>query len=314
MGEEMTELGLRKIVGWNEQITTCKLTGEKFEEKETRKVDKHCSFTVNLKHDGIFSPHPFSYINGDEKQITDTNFEVSKTLAQGLCNLNNDADVQEFLMVGYESKWVVDLYTEHFQYDAMDFKNSNGMDYESGDSSDAYCSSDDEVIYYVDFYHEREENVVIKNITTNDPFLTKLCSNHGHFRGFINEPIPNSDDVHMEDPDLSTLEPKHKVQMGIAYPIHNPLQPWNEMQPILGRGETSQNMGDQTEGTLTGASMVDTDQRIGGRGAGRVGRGRGREGRGRNGGRGACRVGRGGGKGRRGRNGSISLRLVDEHV
>ncbi|GKA37644.1 hypothetical protein Tco_0724209 [Tanacetum coccineum] len=134
------------------------------------RVDKHRSFTVNLKHDEIFLPHPFSYINGDEKQITDLNFEgilyadlrelvrklvrslifslyyrkVGKTLAQGLCNLKNDADVQEFLKVGYESKWVVDLYTKHFVYDAMDYKNSNGIDYESSDSSDAYCSSDEE--------------------------------------------------------------------------------------------------------------------------------------------------------------------------
>ncbi|GKA40082.1 chlorophyll A/B binding protein of LHCII type 1 [Tanacetum coccineum] len=61
------------------------------------------------------------------------------------------------LRVGYESKWVVDLYVEHYGYDAMDFKISDAKDYESPDSSDAYCSSDDEeVIYYVDFYHEGE--------------------------------------------------------------------------------------------------------------------------------------------------------------
>nr|GEY16318.1 hypothetical protein [Tanacetum cinerariifolium] len=217
------------------------------------KVDKHRSFTVNLKHDGIFSPHPFSYINGDEKQITDINFEgisyadlrelvrnlvhapifslyyckVGKTSAHRLCNLKNDADVQKFLKVGYESKWVVDLYTEQFGYDAMDYKNSNGMDYESGDSSDAYCSSDEEAIDYVDFFHKGEENVAIKSITTNDLFLTKLCSNHGHFRGFINEPIPNSDDVHMEGPDLSTLEPKHKVQRA-NYEVVGGYQLWYE--------------------------------------------------------------------------------------
>nr|GEW49221.1 splicing factor [Tanacetum cinerariifolium] len=80
---------------------------------------------------------------GDEKHFTDFNLEgmpydnlrelvrklvhapvsslyyckVGKTLKQGLCCLENDADVQEFLKAG---------------------------DYESSDSSDAYCSSDDE--------------------------------------------------------------------------------------------------------------------------------------------------------------------------
>nr|GEW99508.1 chloramphenicol acetyltransferase-like domain-containing protein [Tanacetum cinerariifolium] len=56
----------------------------------------------------------------------------------------NDDDVQEFSKVRYESKWVVDLYVEHYGYDAMDFKTSDAKDYESPNSSDAYCSSDDE--------------------------------------------------------------------------------------------------------------------------------------------------------------------------
>ncbi|GKB23933.1 hypothetical protein Tco_0863334 [Tanacetum coccineum] len=173
----------------------------------TGKKDKNRVFVVKLKHDGIFSPYPFSYIHGDEKHLTDFDFEcmsydnlrelarkmvhapvsslyycnVGKTLKQGLCRLENDVDETR-----YESKWVVDLYVEHHGYDPMDYKNSNAGDYESPDSSDAYCSSDDEqVIDYVDFYHEGEQDVVVKNITTNDPFMTKLCSNNGNFRAHI---------------------------------------------------------------------------------------------------------------------------------
>ncbi|GJS82913.1 hypothetical protein Tco_0749454 [Tanacetum coccineum] len=134
------------------------------------KKDKNRVFVVNLRHDSIFSPYPFSYIHGDEKQLTDFDFKgmsydnlrelvrkmvhspvsslyyckVGKTIKQGLCRLENDADVQEFLKTGYESKWVVDLYVEHHEYDPMDYKNSNDRDYESPYSSDAYCSSDDE--------------------------------------------------------------------------------------------------------------------------------------------------------------------------
>ncbi|GJW67635.1 hypothetical protein Tco_0122059 [Tanacetum coccineum] len=58
-------------------------------------------------------PTSFSYIHGDEKQLTDFDFDVGKTIKQGLCRLENDADVQEFLKTGYASKWVVDLYVEH---------------------------------------------------------------------------------------------------------------------------------------------------------------------------------------------------------
>ncbi|GJV91389.1 splicing factor [Tanacetum coccineum] len=121
------------------------------------KKDKNHVFVVNLKHDGIFSQYPFSYIHGNEKQLTDFDFEgmfddnlrelvkkmvhspvhslyyckVGKTLKQGLCPLENDADVQEFLKAGYESKWVVDLYVEHHGYEPMDYKNLNASDYES---------------------------------------------------------------------------------------------------------------------------------------------------------------------------------------
>ncbi|GJZ67395.1 calcium/proton exchanger [Tanacetum coccineum] len=73
-------------------------------------------------------------------------YKVGKTLKQGLCSLKNDADVQGFLKVGYESKWVVDLYVELYGYDAMDFKILDAKDYESPNSSDAYCSSDDEEV------------------------------------------------------------------------------------------------------------------------------------------------------------------------
>ncbi|GJU96615.1 hypothetical protein Tco_1321371 [Tanacetum coccineum] len=90
------------------------------------KKDKNRVFTVNLKRDGIFSPYPFSYINGDEKQLTDFEFEgmsydnlrevvrrlvhnpihnlyyykVGKKLKKGLCELKIDADIKEFIRVG----------------------------------------------------------------------------------------------------------------------------------------------------------------------------------------------------------------------
>ncbi|GJS55501.1 hypothetical protein Tco_0628863 [Tanacetum coccineum] len=146
------------------------------------KKDKNRVFVVNLKHDGIYSPYPFPYIHGDEKQLTDFDFEVRKTLKQGLCPLGNDPDVQEFLKAGYKD--------EHF---------------------DPNPESEPEL------YRNRTDS-----------------RNNGNFRGFINEHIPVNEDLNIEDLDSSSLEPRHQIQRGIASPRHDPLQPWNEMQPILG--------------------------------------------------------------------------------
>ncbi|GKA11558.1 hypothetical protein Tco_0691104 [Tanacetum coccineum] len=72
-------------------------------------------FTVNLYHDGIFSQSPLKYIQDDEKHIIDINFE------------------EEFLRLGYEQKWYIDLYVEHFDYDVLDFVNeeANGTYFET---------------------------------------------------------------------------------------------------------------------------------------------------------------------------------------
>ncbi|GKC80605.1 hypothetical protein Tco_1131379, partial [Tanacetum coccineum] len=48
------------------------------------------------------------------------------------------------------------------------------VDDEGNESSDAYCSSDDEDLGDVDFHTEVDDNVVIKIVTTNDPFLNKI--------------------------------------------------------------------------------------------------------------------------------------------
>ncbi|GJX13876.1 hypothetical protein Tco_0205634 [Tanacetum coccineum] len=73
---------------------------------------------------------------------------------------------------------------EHFDYDVLDFLNDgdnvNETPYESSD--EYYLSDEVEELDYVDFHTEGEENVVIKNQTTQDHFLNKLCSNHGSFR------------------------------------------------------------------------------------------------------------------------------------
>ncbi|GJV23643.1 hypothetical protein Tco_1376338 [Tanacetum coccineum] len=115
--------------------------------------------------------------------------------------------------------------------DFLRFLNKEGNGNQTLESSDE-CYSSVKKFDYLDFHTKGEENVVIKNLTTQDPFLNKLCSNHGTFRGFINEPIP-VDQEQIEDPDDANIDPIFKIKRGVSYPKHDPTIPWNEMQPVL---------------------------------------------------------------------------------
>ena len=136
------------------------------------KPDKHRFITVNLKHEGLFTIKPFAYMNHDEKQITDVNFEgmsclelfdfvrhlvhnplrrlyyckVGTPLRIGIKQITNDEDVQAFLTCAYESKWVVDLYAEHLDEDVLDARDrTESTTIEEGyEPSDYYFSSDEE--------------------------------------------------------------------------------------------------------------------------------------------------------------------------
>ena len=86
-------------------------------------------FTVHLHHDGAFIPSPLRYVQGDEKQITDIDFEgmsfndlreVIRHLLHGIVyrlyycpirtplsvdvkELKTHNDVEDFIRVGYET-------------------------------------------------------------------------------------------------------------------------------------------------------------------------------------------------------------------
>ncbi|GJU12892.1 hypothetical protein Tco_1135288 [Tanacetum coccineum] len=182
-------------------------------------------------------------MKGELKQITDINFEgmsfnvlreimrhlvlgtmkrlyycsIKNELNVGFKELKTDKDVEDFLRVGYENKWFVNLYVEHFNYDVLDFLNNVGNVNETPyESCDEYYSSDEvEELDYVDFHTEGEENVVIKNLTTQDPFLNKLCSNHGPFRVFIDEPIlVDQEPIH--DATLSMTQQSHGMKCNLS--------------------------------------------------------------------------------------------------
>ncbi|GKB59464.1 hypothetical protein Tco_0915650 [Tanacetum coccineum] len=178
-----------------------------------KKKAKKDVFTVTF-YLMVFYSWPLKYCQGQVRVMTDTNFdemsyEVLKEIAKklvphalfekiyycqtgvkltlGLREIKSTQDIAEMMKVGYESGNEIDMYVEHFGYDIMELvklevnqeDNHNNIE----ESDDEYYDSDDyEEIENVDFQTEGDESVVIKSISTHDPFLTKLCSARIMFR------------------------------------------------------------------------------------------------------------------------------------
>nr|GFC78305.1 splicing factor [Tanacetum cinerariifolium] len=86
---------------------------------------------------------------------------------------------------------------------------SNGV--LSDGSNDEYYSSDEiKEFDDVDFHTEGEENVVIKNLTTHDLFLNKLCGNNGMFMDYIYESVPQTKGKDLDDPNDAHIDHIHK--------------------------------------------------------------------------------------------------------
>ncbi|GJY31323.1 hypothetical protein Tco_0414818 [Tanacetum coccineum] len=199
------------------------------------KKGKDQVFTVNLHHDGIFNPSPLRYqdVHGIVYRLYYC--PIRTPLNVGLKELKTNSDVRDFVRVGYENQWYIDLYMEHFNYDIMDFIKEEANGVLSSGSSDEYYSSDEiEEFDEVDFQTRGEENVVIKNLTTHDPFLNKRYGNNRLYKDYLDDFVPETEGEALDDPDAADTDPSHKVQKGVTYPKHDPTIPWNKMTPILG--------------------------------------------------------------------------------
>nr|GEV34142.1 splicing factor [Tanacetum cinerariifolium] len=218
-------------------------------------------FTVNLYHDGIFAPSPIKYLQGELKHITDIDFKgmsfeqltkiirrlvlglmkslfyckTGKKLRLGIKELKSDSDVEDFLKLGYDNGFMVNLYIEHYGYNVIDFLNYENVVPQFSDYSDVeYSSVDGEDLENVDYYTIGEEDVIIKNLTTHDDFLNRLCSTGGLFRVGVPKPGSSLPNIPKDDPDGSTIEAQFKVKRGTVYQVLNPDIPWNQVEPVLG--------------------------------------------------------------------------------
>ncbi|GJW57066.1 hypothetical protein Tco_0103797 [Tanacetum coccineum] len=103
---------------------------------------------------------------------------------------------------------------------------------DGNESSDAYCSSDDEDLNYVNFHTELDDNVVINTVTTNNPFLNKLCGDSVDFINLVDEPVNANVETVVED--TKNIDLMFNVKEGISYLTHDPNQDWKKMKHVLG--------------------------------------------------------------------------------
>ncbi|GKB84408.1 hypothetical protein Tco_0956680, partial [Tanacetum coccineum] len=232
-----------------------------------RKKAKKDVFTVNLYYDGLFTSCPMIYFQGQCKVLTDINFdemtyvhllEILKRLVPNgfekvyycksgakltsIREIKSDQDIVDMLKVGYDNGFQIDMYVDHFGYDIMEMVKwdrneelrNTRIKAELDSSDDDYHYSDDDLeeIENVDFHTEGDDSVVIKNITTQDPFLTKLCSARVLFRGHVEFGV--NEETPQVDPDDNQIDPVYKVKKGVVYPAFDPDIPWDKMEPILG--------------------------------------------------------------------------------
>ncbi|GJU65409.1 hypothetical protein Tco_1247244 [Tanacetum coccineum] len=227
-----------------------------------KKKAKKDVFTVYFNYDGIFTSFPLKYSQGQMKELNDTNFDemlyehlkeialrliphacfekiyycqTGAKLSLGVKDLKSTQDIVDMLKVGYDNANEIDMCVEHFRYDIMEFaelKRNEEQNHNSIESSDdEYYGSDDcEEIENVDFQTEGE-SVVIKNISTHDPFLNKLCSARIMFRGTTEH---HETETPLVDPNKNQIDAVNKVQSDVHYPAFDPDIPWDKMEPTLG--------------------------------------------------------------------------------
>nr|GEY66884.1 hypothetical protein [Tanacetum cinerariifolium] len=147
---------------------------------------------------------------GQCRVLTDTNFDE-------MTYVHLLEILKRLVPNGFEK---IDMYVDYFGYDIMEMvewdrneeMKKSRIKSESDSSDDDYHYSDDDLeeIKNVDFHTEGDDSVVIKNIATQDPFLTKLCSVRVLFKGNIEYEV--NEETPQVDPDDNQIDHVYKGQ------------------------------------------------------------------------------------------------------
>nr|GEX54920.1 hypothetical protein [Tanacetum cinerariifolium] len=81
--------------------------------------------TVTLHHDGVFVPNPLKLVVSPTKRLY---YVIPRTtLTRGIREITSDADMVDFVKVGFENGFKVDFYHEYNDYDVMAYTTNDNL-------------------------------------------------------------------------------------------------------------------------------------------------------------------------------------------
>nr|GEX03303.1 F-box domain, leucine-rich repeat domain, L domain-like protein [Tanacetum cinerariifolium] len=199
------------------------------------KKSKKDGFSIYMHYGGIFITSHLTYAEGSSREINDVNFDdmslqilyeivrklilggsnlvkrlyyckTDTSLSLGIKELLSDLDVEAMLNAGYDNGNQMDFYVEHYDFDVMSFINLEPSLEQSLEDNDDYDSDNYEDIKNVDYQNEADDNVVIKDFTTPDPFLNKLSTRAVFRASTSRQQVSVIGDIPKEDPDNAQID------------------------------------------------------------------------------------------------------------
>ncbi|GKC26113.1 zinc finger, CCHC-type containing protein, partial [Tanacetum coccineum] len=223
---------------------------------------KMVSLTITFYHEGVFVGPPLEYLEGNKDTMKDLDFgnftygkffECIKAatlfppvglfyclpgsdLSDGIRELKNEQQLADFVATALGNGGHIDVYVEHHGYDIHDWFAKDNDDLEDYDEDE--CVLDDISSFVEEPQFIGEEEVIIPNRCTSDPFLNRLCktdpkkTTRNTFG--TNERNENALALVEDEQEDQSVDPIYKIKPGIVYPDHDPDQHWKDMVPILG--------------------------------------------------------------------------------
>ncbi|GKE38748.1 hypothetical protein Tco_1462153 [Tanacetum coccineum] len=157
-------------------------------------------------------------------------------LSDGIRELKNEQQLADFVATALGNGGHIDVYVEHHGYDIHDWFAKDNDDLEDYDEDE--CVLDDISSFVEEPQFIGEEEVIIPNRCTSDPFLNRLCktdpkkTTRNTFG--TNERNENALALVEDEQEDQSVDPIYKIKPGIVYPDHDPDQHWKDMVPILG--------------------------------------------------------------------------------
>ncbi|GKC26948.1 calcium/proton exchanger [Tanacetum coccineum] len=218
------------------------------------------SLTITFYHEGIFVGPPLEYLEGNKDTMKDLDFgnftygkffECIKAatlfppvgifyclpgsdLSDGIRELKNEQQLADFVATALGNGGHIDVYVEHHGYDIHDWFAKDNDDLEDYDEDE--CVLDDISSFVEEPQFIGEEEVIIPNRCTSNPFLNRLCKTDPKIttRNTFGTNEGNANALVEDEQEDQSVDPNYKVKPGIVYPDHDPDQPLQDMVPILG--------------------------------------------------------------------------------